>query len=72
MQNDGIAPDQITFAFDIILGVALMTMYAKFGEFRKVEIVHYQRGKDALKCLEMHCDYLYLESMWCPWGICKG
>ena len=23
------------------------------------EIVHYQRGKDALKCLEvMHCDYL--------------
>ena len=35
--------------------------------------VQYQRGKDALKCLEViHCDYLYLESMWCPWGISKG
>ena len=52
---------------------ALIAMYAKCGEFGKAEIVHYQRGKDALKCLEViHCDYLYLESMWCPWGISKG
>ena len=34
-------------------------MHVKCGEFGNAEIVHYQRGKDALKCLEvMHCDYL--------------